>query len=294
MYLTRRKAVAMLGSVAALFMMPFRSIAQAVAQPLKQGKKPSLKVIASTDPDFAMLLDQHFPGLVQHHSFAKLQPALAIVQNTGQVKVRAFALRWTLVNPDGTSKELTRRYMRGAARIPTRRVVTGQAAFLRPGEFAVASPLFSYSSATYQRRGGKLNLSMIAPQQRKARSFVRKAASASNTHAAVDGVISRKMVAQENSRNLARHYTIYRNAEHDEAVSLLASNATGNNLLQLIEDHIVTGKASGDRGFKGVYGRARTRYTLKLRRLVNVKGTAKALEVLQKVSQLKRTVLARA
>jgi hypothetical protein len=294
MYLTRRRAVAMLGSVAAVAMMPLRSFAKAAAQPAIQPKQPSLKVIGSNDPAFAALLEQNFPSLNQHHSFAKLQPAMAIVQNTGRVKVRAFALRWTLVNPDGTSKELVRRYMRGAARIPTRRVVTGQATFLRPGEFAVATPLFSYSSATYQRRGGKLNLSMIAPQQRKARSFVRKAANASATTVGVDGVISRRMVAQESSRNLARHYTIYRNAEHDEAISLLASDTSGNNLLQLIEEHIVTGKASGDRGFKGIYGRARTRYALKLRRLVNVKGSAKALEVLQKVSGLKRTLLARA
>jgi hypothetical protein len=295
MSITRRKAVAILGSLAAFSMTPFKSIATIVGQPSKH-KKPSIRLVRHDEADFFALVNEHFPGYTQHRYYDKLLPVSAIVINNGELPVSAFALKWTLVKDGSKKREMKRRYMRMAGRIPSHRIVTGQMPVLRPGEFALATPFFAYSAVEYQQRGGKLQPARLSQRQRRAGAFVKHAHSAEYVGVSVDALISRKVITKESSHNLAHHYAVYRNAERDEALALLKgytekSGQPGNRLLQLLQDDIDTGRASGSRGHKLIYWRARTHYAIKLRRLVNVKGEAKALELLGKVTKMKRTVL---
>lgn len=63
----------------------------------------SVVVIGPNSPVFESVLEKDFPGVTQVNYFQQIEPLLAIVHNNTRRVVKAYVVKWTITNADGTT-----------------------------------------------------------------------------------------------------------------------------------------------------------------------------------------------
>lgn len=64
----------------------------------------SVKVFGPNRPIFQAVLKRDFPGATEVDYFHTIQPSLAIIHNNTQHVIKAYAVKWTITNADGSTQ----------------------------------------------------------------------------------------------------------------------------------------------------------------------------------------------
>lgn len=189
-----------------------------------------VSVMSSSHPLFLDRLDQLFPGFSQHPKFNMISPLTFLMKHVSGPPIKACSVVWSIVTADGSFETSSFYYSRSGRT----NVISGRKHLLEAGNTALVSPFFHrrpqkpqspFPDDWAQGLGGNESQSFLLRKvQRANRIFVQ-----------LDGVIyADSVVVGPDSKNLARHFAVRRNAEHDEAVSMLRFMGTGPTRAEII------------------------------------------------------------
>lgn len=97
-------AVLLLAVLAGLTQVAARARAQAgPPAPKSFALRHSVVVIGPNSPMFDTLLERWFPGVTDVNYFQQIRPLLAIVHNNTLRAIKAYVVKWTITNADGST-----------------------------------------------------------------------------------------------------------------------------------------------------------------------------------------------
>ena len=173
-----------------------------------ENRTVGLTLVSPADPDFTNLLDNNFNGISSLPDYQALRPFLAIVRNESPQVFKAYSVAWNIQGESGVSHLVSVQY------VFRHLAPANQNKVLRPGSLRLLSPLFNLSPQEYRENHDFIHRypASTLPPFRSVR-----------IDASVDGEIDSDGTADgPNLTHLHELYKATRNAEHDEAVSLLA------------------------------------------------------------------------
>jgi hypothetical protein len=100
-----------------------------------------LELLRSNQPDFEPSIDANYPGLRQLDGFEAIKPLLVMLRNNSEHGIKAFVIKWSVVEATGRRFELTRSPWAGTSASGT---LAGERIIWNPGEARLASPSFDW------------------------------------------------------------------------------------------------------------------------------------------------------
>ena len=218
--LSRREVLAAGGAFlasAAVGATPLRKVfATRKSQVLASGGRMVL-LTRSSDPNFATQLDSLFPGLAQDSIFQTISPVAVLVTNSSGIAIKAISLEWSITSASTVSRQSYFFYLRPG----TKALLSGQRAIIENGKTRLISPFFSWNPKRF-RSGGSPRWGKILNGSKARKSLVQQLQGAPVIDVKVSAAVyGDHVVIGPERANLAKHFRIRRNAEHDEALSLL-------------------------------------------------------------------------
>lgn len=181
-----------------------------------------LSVASVLDPEFGAHADSLFPGLRQNLNFQLIAPSSIIATNTSGPAIKAVSVRWAIVNRAAGYNTSSFHYVQSGAGT----LVSGNKSILSPGETRLITPFFTLSTqegvSGFEFKWNRLD----AKECEYFKFIVRETQGSTRVNSEIDAVVYGDWtLAGPDSSSLGDHLRIRRNAEHDEAVSILKAIA---------------------------------------------------------------------
>jgi hypothetical protein len=241
-----------------------------------------LAVSPVSDPSSAIVLNGLFPGLLPDPGFEQLRPVAFLVTNLSRSSVRAFSTHWIFTTPGYTREMSLMHYFHPRAGYMGRKRMhwgttgnrtrlTGRIPIIKAGATRLVTPFFNWSPSFYKQHGdldwGKLLRRRARPEVVLS-DLAKPGASVAMT---ISAAITKDYAwVGPDGQELARVFSVTRNAEHDEAVSVLKRISAGASPEQVREQlrHHASGLAFDIQPSSDLYYRVRQRQAkVLLRRL---------------------------
>ena len=207
------------------------------AEPATTPKIPLIAVLSLDDPASAELLEQHFPGFSQLPAFRRYSAMAYLITNHGTASARAVTSVWTQTGTDGFTKAVFHYFRPRAERKPKQHFglkgnktrFTAKVALLKPGETKLLTPYFCWSSSYYKKSGQAALLKLLLSSYKTTfpvqPSALPLALPCTLSIDAVAGIGCRIYGADKHG--LGKMLRTTRNAEHDEAISVIKLQQAG-------------------------------------------------------------------
>lgn len=198
-----------------------------------------LAVTPVSDPSSVTVVDRLFPGLLADDGFQQLRSMSFLVTNLTNHAIRAFSSRWILTAPGGSREMTIMHYFHPrAGRLGRKRMhwgmkgdrtrLTGKVPIIKRGATRLVTPFFNWSPKFYKVHGTPDWAELFRD---RARPEVRLSSLTSPgtgvTMTIVAAITHDYAAVGPQSEDLARVFSVTRNAEHDEAVSVLRQVSAG-------------------------------------------------------------------
>ncbi|MGH9404616.1 MAG: hypothetical protein ACRD3D_02135 [Terriglobia bacterium] len=229
----------------------------------------SVVVIGPNSPAFDALLERWFPGVTQVNYFAQLKPLLAIVHNNTKRQVKAYVVKWTITNADGSTSTATLPVMWEPG--PDEARLAGTLTVLGPagtGEGTqLVSPFFHWLKKGFQGilLGGVQAAFVVDARYEP---LVATATNAKSIRATLDGVIFGDGVfVGPDTSLLYERFQAAQQAAIDEAAwmsNLLQTDATAEEVKAQLSRQIYDGRNSTATDSASLYKAARGREAARL------------------------------
>lgn len=244
----------------------FTSLSLAASCSGPANKQGGLVVVSSNNPAFLSYVANSFPELLHTAHFEEIRPFLTVVCNADQQAVVAYALDWTITQSNGSRRSgLVKHFVHD----PDKNMwISGQKIQLYPGDLQLVSPLFAwtlggYSALAHHKNDVEDTLQITLADLRKKYPILAGASAGERITASLDGaVFSDATFSGPNSSRLFQTFSLTRNAEHDEGVSvsnLLDSGKSNDEILNVLQFHIAKGRQPFTAPDEATYHAARGR-----------------------------------
>ena len=210
------------------------------------GGARSVSLIPSSDPAFDAALKRLFPGLAGQAGFQTIKPLTFLVQHAGGPGVRGFSATVAITNASGLHETSLFCY----SQTTSKSLMSAQRHVLRKKKLRLVSPFFNWLPGDYTKVSADLDWDGLFSQNTLRKLVLQQAKTATDMRVQLDAaVFADWKIVGPNKSNLARHLAIRRNAEHDEAVSMLRAVRAGATRSQLAaklrQHHLIEGIAGG-------------------------------------------------
>lgn len=209
----------------------------------------SVVVIGPNSPLFDSLLQKDFPGVDQVNYFQQIKPLLAIIHNNTLRVIKAYVVKWTITNSDGTTSTAILPVMWEPP--PGDPVLAGTVAVLGPAGTGLGtqlvSPYFHWPKEAFPSllRG---NAVMIHFQAANTRPLISGVQTASSTRVSLDGAIFGDGVfIGPDASHLYERFQALQRARLDEAAwmqSELNAGVTDEQIRNALSSQIYAGRNS--------------------------------------------------
>jgi hypothetical protein len=277
-------------------------LAGSVPQPVTLSADNLLAVVPVSDPSSEAAINRLFPGLLHDGGFQQLRPLAFFVTNVSRKSVRAFSSHWTVTTASGEYETTIMHYFHrrtgrkmmhwGIKGNRTR--FTGRVPIIKAGATRLLTPYFNWSATYYKDHGLPDWASLL---RRRARPEINlselKKPDSRVTMTVVAAITHDHIAVGPESQALARVFSVTRNAEHDEALSILQrfqSGDTAEQIAGLLRKHS-SGLAFDIRPESDLYYRVRQRQAKVLLRRLHKARWDQFVRTLQRLSDQRRTVL---
>jgi hypothetical protein len=190
------------------------------------------------------VLDNLFPGLLLEQKFQQFIPVSFLVSNIGSKDIRAFSSHWTIAAlPDMHEMNIMHYFHpREEANADMKMswgqqgnetYFTGIVPAIRAGATRLVTPFFSWSSSFYKKNNKPAWDQILLFRRRRGLELAQLADGAVSMR--VSAAITKDFVSIGTDDRLANAFCVTRNAEHDEAVSVLKNIAAGASQNQVID-----------------------------------------------------------
>ncbi len=196
-----------------------------------------VKVTGSKDPEFHERTNKLFPGL-DGSAFQLIKPSTFLIQNVSGPVIKAFSVVWSITTPSSAYSFHSFFYRSSH---PLKQLMSGQSQFLPKSESRLVSPFFNWSPSRFQQRkrptiDNRLNVTAFHG------FLAQEIRSATLVQMQLDAVIFSDWAAiGPDTKGLVNHFSIRRNAERDEALSLAPLMQTPspdrNDILAFLRQH---------------------------------------------------------
>jgi hypothetical protein len=244
---------------------PAAALAQAQVKPRgpnSMAVSHSVAVIGPNRPIFDDLLERWFPGASGVNYYETVKPLLAIVHNNTRNVVKAYVVKWTITNADGSTATEYLPVMSEPG--PGEAQLTGERTVLGPGGSALETELVSpYFRLPRNRFAGllEINAVLIHFQAASLKPLASNSRSATSIQTTLDGAIFDDGVfVGPNTFKLYERFQASQQAEVDEAgwmLNQLSAGLTDQQLRDSLSQHIYQGRTSSSTNTAGFYGAAR-------------------------------------
>ncbi len=259
-----------------------------------------LSLTSGADPGFSAELDSLFPGLSADPVFQKIKPLAILVTHHAGPSVRALTALWTITLPAGTYQTSLFCYSHAGMRSqkrPAKTLASGQREVLKANQSRLVTPFFTWSPRQYAKNPSP-DWNSLLDQSDVGPFLASQLDTATEVTAELDGVVfsDRKLLGPD-TQNLTKRLTVRRNAEHDEALSILKkvkAGASAQDIENVLIAHATAMRASTVADIKGVYLQARRHHAQILLKIFENKTLAGFTKVLHKMTKLHKTNIAAA
>ncbi len=206
----------------------------------------SVVVIGPNSPMFDTLLERWFPGVTSVNYFNQLKPLLAIVHNNTKRVVKAYVVRWTITDADGSTSTATLPVMweppPGDPRLSGTLTVLGPAGTGLGTQ--LVSPFFHWPRRALPGLL-KINAAMISFQAANTNALVSSVQSATQIRTTLDGAIfGDGMFIGPDTSKLYEHFQAVQHAEVDEGTwmsNLLQGSPSTDEIMTQLNQQVYRG-----------------------------------------------------
>ena len=254
-----------------------------------------LTVCRPSDSNFGEMLSQYFPGFAESSLYPKVKAHLLLVANHSSQSIRAMQAIWTNPLSSLSTGGLTSRYVIPPHKSLRTRKTSGSKKLLHAGEIGLVTPFFVWRNTVYKKRAysTKQLERHLKTTLRSRKKHVRKITKSTDPILGhIIGVIYKNHSVKETTgADLHQYFSVTRNAEHDEALSLLkvvsaAIAKPESDVKEQVSAHITNSSWVVVTSFKGkLYNRVRRQYARRVLRHLNensIDHTAIALKVVKR------------
>jgi hypothetical protein len=301
---TRRQVI--LGSAAAMASLyfpgihPIRSLA-AVALGKKAPKlREVLHVIRPSNPRFDALINKHYPGLATMPEFTAARPLMLMVRNKGKQPVMALSATWSIKPNSGPATLHSYSSFFTPLRL-SRAHQSGERPVMNRSKLCLMSPFFCLTPARYrrirtQKVGDSPAIVALLRQSFSRNRLTRIAAGAATVKGRLDSaIISPRLLIGRDKTGLAPAFSITRNAQHDEALTVLSAfnGHSKESLRATLVEHRNTPRKGHASPEERLYHRERIRYAGLLQRALRRVDDGSFRQLLESVKNSPPTLLTR-
>jgi hypothetical protein len=229
--ITRRRLIA--GGVAAIAAKAAKAIVPQTSQSppdMIPGVPECITLIQPGSAYFESALNFLFPSYAADPIAKAMLPATAIIRNGGRARVKAYSFRWVTPGANQTAEVAV--YSRLFVSRPSTKhlsvIGTGRNTLLRPGHYAIVTPLFAWSASAYRSRKGLIPPNIMLRDRPEAAAFISTLSSAHQYRLRRNVKICKKIALGD--ANSVIEYETARNAERDVALVLI-NGASGGELV---------------------------------------------------------------
>lgn len=297
---TRRQVL--VGGAATIFSLsvPSNGLLSSLA-PTPSGEAPLrlrdlLHVVPAGSSVFEERLEKHYPGLLSLPGFEVARPLTLLIRNRSNRAAIAVSAEWSVRYPVGDEKL----YRYAAFFRPTKLIKaprSGQYPVIKPGRLCVFSPFFCWTPARF-KSVARPNVVLAALRQEPTKNQIsHEITSAVSIKRRLDAAIFEPQLLVGTDRGeLGSFFTIARNAERDEAASLLdelGASSSQSSLHDLILQHATVPIGNPPSMEERTYRRARVRYAILVQRALRHRDKDSVLNLLESVRSSSPTALSR-
>lgn len=290
---------ARIGLVAALAgMLAGTTLAAAQAQPSSPksfASRHSVVVIGHNSPLFDSLLQKDFLGVTEVNYFQQIEPLLAIIHNNTRRVVKAYVVKWTITNTDGTTST---KYLTVIQAPLAQWTLTGQRTVLGPAGTGLGtqltSPFFHWSRKSFPSLL-KVNAVMISFQVANRKPLVSSIQGATSIQATLDGAIfgDGVFIGPDTSK-LFERFQAAQKAESDEGawmLNLLKSGPSTDEIKTQLSQQVYDGFGSAGMDPLSLYKAARGRMAQRFLRVLARGGQPRLQNLAQRLVAAKLLAL---
>jgi hypothetical protein len=209
------------------------SLADPAAQPGTLTASNLIAVAPVSDPSSEVVLENLFPGLLSDSGFQQFRPVAFLVSNVSNKDIRAFSSHWRVTTTSHQFELAIMHYFHPHARQESTNknesrplFFTGDIPAIRAGATRLVTPFFSWSPSAYEDSGTPNWTQLV--RRRPAVVLSQLAEPGCSVTMLIDGAITKDFASVgPNDEDLAGFFCVTRNAEHDEAISVLRLIAAG-------------------------------------------------------------------
>lgn len=284
--LSRRKLISIGVAAGVANMLPLQVLSQSLGAAAAQSGVPAADSILiatpASHPSSTSIVDRLFPGLLSDAGFQQLLPVAFLVTNSSNKSMSAFSSHWTKTTPNGSIDWSIMHYFHrrssssnqlmhwGSKGNKTR--YTGQIPVIKAGATRLITPFFNWGPVYYKKHGKQNWANLLSRRARREVSISDLTNPNTSFSMNIDAAITQDhMSLGPNDAFLVKVFTNTRNAEHDEAISVLrhmASGASTEQVKELLAQH-ASGLAFNIRPSSDLYYRVRQRQAKVLLRRLN-------------------------
>jgi len=187
---------------------------------------------------FEAAVDADYPGLRQLNDFQNIKPFIAVLRNDSTHGIKAYVVKWSVIESTGRRYERTRIPWMGAG---SREALTGEQIVWKPGERRLVSPSFDWgvSPSGIERRRKLLSALSKGP-------LATDAANALTVEISLDAVVyDDGVLSGPDKGNFCDRYECERNGELEEGafvLSLLDLNLSDDEIVAQLNADIAKGQ----------------------------------------------------
>lgn len=201
-----------------------------------------LSLVESHDSTFESHVREHYPGLLEDPGFAQVKPLSAFLSNESSKGVLGFSITWQITSGKQVYQDTLTYYSRAGQRSlsKTRPATSGSMQLLPAGSVRLISPYFVWSEGHYAAKK-PVNWKAVVKPREPHGFLLNQAGRSESVRTTVDGVVfADHSVTGTDAKKYNVRFAIRRNAEHDEALSVLRELKRGapvTEVRRLLQDH---------------------------------------------------------
>jgi hypothetical protein len=294
---TRRQVIlggaATIVSLGILGTRPASLLASIAPEKSRHSLRDLLHVMHPASASFDAVLDKHYPGLTSLSGFDTARPLTLIIRNKSKRAILALSATWSVIASSGTQNlHSYGSFFRSTKLLKASR--SGQYPVIKPEKLCILSPFFCWTPSRYRKVASPLAVVTVLRESPIKNQLSLDAAVAASVRGRLDAAIaSPQLLLGPDRAGLGSLFRITRNAEHDEALSLLQASVSRGSLRAALVEHSnapLEPQVSLD---EWLYRRARIRYAGLLQRALRRTDQASLQKLLEAVKASPPTVLTR-
>lgn len=232
-----------------------------------------VQLVGPNGSGFETALDTDFPGLRGVKYFQAIERLLVIVSNPGPRDVKAYVVRWTITNGDGSTNSVDLPVMWQPD--PGGWPLTGQQTVLEAGATKLVSPFFHWTKQRFPRILA-INAAWILLQGASRKPLVASVQNAASVQVTLDGVVFGDGVfTGPDTSDLYERFESEQKAEVDEGMWMLNRFSSGTAAEQIREglsQQIYEGRNAAGADLESLYAAARGREATRLLGVLDQRG----------------------